>query len=290
MQCLLEPDGGRAASAASGRRDPGARVTAHLRFLQLQVRSVEELRGEDYLPVDELVVDGTSVLSWQEAFECEIALPVLDLDTAFDGGTQGAVESPVAVPADEQVEPILDSTGTTVGRIVRRRSALAAAVSIGAEPDDGYVRLTVAVENTHPDEATQQGRRDPALVDRRPRAARGGGGTLRLPAGALRRGHGARSAVPPGAVLPGARRASRLDRRGAGLPDHPLRLPGDRRGERRRPVRLHGDRRDPHPARDDDDRCGEGRGPCHRSPRRGDHRPLRRDADRDTAAAARRAA
>ena len=59
----------------------------------------------------------------------------------------------MSVPADEQVEPILDSTGTTVGRIVRRRSALAGAVSIGAEPDDGFVRLTVAVENTHPEEA-----------------------------------------------------------------------------------------------------------------------------------------
>ena len=93
------------------------------------------------------------MLSWQEAFECEVALPAVELDAAFDGSIQAPVRTPVSVPADEQVEPILDSTGTTVGRIVRRRSALAGAVSIGAEPDDGYVRLTVAVENTHPEEA-----------------------------------------------------------------------------------------------------------------------------------------
>ena len=144
MQCLLE---------RTDEATPGARATAHLRFLQLQVRTVEELIGSDYLPVDELVVDGTSVLSWQEAFECEVALPSLVLDAAFDGSTQDPVHTSVSVPADEQVEPILDSTGTTIGRIVRRRSALAGAVSIGAEPDHGYVRLTVAVENTHPEEA-----------------------------------------------------------------------------------------------------------------------------------------
>ena len=143
MECLLtRPD-----------ETPGPRVTAHLRFLQLQVRTVEELRGTDYHAVDQLVVDGSSVLSWQEAFECEVALPAVELDAAFDGGIQAPVRTPVSVPADEQVEPILDNTGTTVGRIVRHRSALAGAVSIEAEPDDGYVRLTVAVENTHPEEA-----------------------------------------------------------------------------------------------------------------------------------------
>jgi len=155
MQCLLEP-GRWSSSERSERTDEttaSPSVTAHLRFLQLQVRSVEELRGDDYHPVDELVVDGTSVLSWQEAFECEIALPPLELDAAFNGATQAWVRTPIAVPADEQVEPILDSAGKTMGRIVRRRSALAGAVSIGAEPDDVYVRLTVAVENTHPDEA-----------------------------------------------------------------------------------------------------------------------------------------
>ena len=93
------------------------------------------------------------MLSWQEAFECEVALPAVELEAAFDGSIQAPVRTPVSVPADEQVEPILDHTGTTVGRIVRRRSALAGAVSIEAEPDDGYVRLTVAVENTHPEEA-----------------------------------------------------------------------------------------------------------------------------------------
>ena len=83
-----------------------------------------------------------------------------------------------------------------------------------------------------------------------------------------RRGAGSTDAGP-------CSRAGRVDGRGAGLADHPVRLPGDRRGERRRAVRLHRDRRDPHPAGDDDDRRGEGRGPGHRSAGGGDHRPLR---------------
>ena len=66
-------------------------------------------------------------------------------------------------------------------------------------------------------------------------------------------------------------------RPGAGLADHPLRPPRDRRRERRRAVRRDRDRRDPHAAGDDDDRRGEGGGAGHRPAGRGDHRPLRRD-------------
>ena len=134
MQCLLERPA----------RPPGARVKRTCGSCSSRSGPVEELgRRRGTSPVDELVVDGTSVLSWEEAVECEVALPALELDAAFDGSIQAPVRTPVDVPADEQVEPILDSTGTTVGRIVRRRSALAGAVSIGAEPDDGFVRLTV---------------------------------------------------------------------------------------------------------------------------------------------------
>ncbi|CAN5206534.1 hypothetical protein BH18ACT9_BH18ACT9_21320 [soil metagenome] len=143
MQCLLEPS-----------EDlPGGHVSALLRFLQLQVRSVEQLVGERHVPVDELVVEGRSLLTWQEAIECEIPLPAYDLSAAFAGTASPPVEIPVEVPASEDIEPIVDSTGLSVGRIVRRRSRLAAAVSIGAEGDDGFARLTVSVQNAHPEEA-----------------------------------------------------------------------------------------------------------------------------------------
>ena len=140
LQCLLE--------AGTG----AASVTVHLRCLQLQVRSVEERVGEEHRPVEELVVDGRSLLSWDEAVECEAALSAYDLTGAATGSTTPAVASPVGLAGGEEVEPVVDHAGTPVGRIVRRRESLRAGVTLTAEPDDGFVRLTVTVENAHPDE------------------------------------------------------------------------------------------------------------------------------------------
>lgn len=133
FQCLLAP----ASDAAT--------VSPHLRFLQLQVRSVEQYADGDYVQVAELSVDGLSVLSWEEAVECEVALSPYDV-----GGAP--VVHVVEIAAGEEVEAVVDAAGTTVGRIVRRRFALRAEVTVGGEPDDGFTRLTVAVTNTHSDE------------------------------------------------------------------------------------------------------------------------------------------
>ncbi|MCW2772808.1 MAG: hypothetical protein JWN91_1134 [Nocardioides sp.] len=138
LQCLLEPG----ASA----------VTVLLRFLQLQIRSVEELTDDGYRPVGELTVDDRTVLSWDEACECEVELPAYDLSGALQAAAS-PVRTPVDVPGGEDVEAVVDASGTEVGRIVRRRSPLHAEVSIAAEPDDGLVRLSVEVANTHPDRA-----------------------------------------------------------------------------------------------------------------------------------------
>jgi hypothetical protein len=64
MQCLLDV------------RDATAEVAVLLRFLQLQVRFVERLdEGGGFTPVDEIIVDDHSVISWDEAVEREVALP-----------------------------------------------------------------------------------------------------------------------------------------------------------------------------------------------------------------------
>ncbi len=140
MQCLLEH---------TGRTGDAASVSIRLRFLQLQVRQVEQLVDGRHVPVAELVVDGLSVTSWQEAVECE--LPVPSYDVARPVGHP--VEHPVEMPGGEDVEPIVDDAGTPVGRIVRRRDRLSALVTVESEADDGYLRLGVSVRNTHPDRA-----------------------------------------------------------------------------------------------------------------------------------------
>ncbi|MEL5954328.1 hypothetical protein AADR41_06030 [Streptomyces sp. CLV115] len=130
LQCLLAP------------RDGAAAVTVHLRFLQLQVREVRST-GEDGVdtPVERLVVDGESVMSWDEAVEREVVLPAQPLGEAAD-----AVHE---IPGGEDTEPLADARGVSVGRIVRRRLPLTVRVRTRAVVDDGYVRLSVSVRNEH---------------------------------------------------------------------------------------------------------------------------------------------
>ena len=140
MQCLLEVG-------------TSPSVAVHLRCLQLQDRSVEKLSDGKHIPRSRLDVDGESLLSWQEAVECDIPLPPYALAGALGGSGDPPVQTAVEVPGGEETETVRDRAGRTVGRIVRRRSPLFATVGITAEADDGLVRLTVSVENAHPDEA-----------------------------------------------------------------------------------------------------------------------------------------
>jgi hypothetical protein len=102
MQCLIKGD------------DPT--VTVHLRFLQLQARTVEP--------------PSPDLLSWDEAVAHEITLPAAR-----------SLDQPVSIFGGEDVE-LVDG-----GRIVRRRWPLAARVRMSMAEDDGYRRLTAGVEN-----------------------------------------------------------------------------------------------------------------------------------------------
>jgi hypothetical protein len=122
-----------------------ARVSVHLRFLQLQTRSVERATGEvpSFEPVDELTVDGRTWLRWDEAVEQEIELDPARLD---DLGQRSSVV-PVDVPGSETVEPLVDAGGTQQGRLVRRTWPLHALVTLAASSVDGLVRLSLSVRN-----------------------------------------------------------------------------------------------------------------------------------------------
>jgi hypothetical protein len=117
----------------------GAAVTVHVRFLQLQARSVRDSADR---PVAGLTVAGEPVLSWDEAVEREITLPRVPL--------AGTAEFPLTVDGGSDLEPLGD-----MGRIVRRRWPLAARVRTAVEPDGDLLRLTVAVTNEHPGATTK---------------------------------------------------------------------------------------------------------------------------------------
>jgi hypothetical protein len=141
MQCLLRPQ-------ASGASEDLPTVTIHLRFLQLQLRQTQQLDADGgYQPVGSLEVNGSTVLSWDEAVEREITLPDVRLDVAL----ADSAEYPLEFPGGEDVEPVTDDSGVLVGRIVRRRWPLSARLRAGTEIDDGFYRLSVGVENAHPE-------------------------------------------------------------------------------------------------------------------------------------------
>ena len=115
LQCLLDPGPG----------DPATqwpRVRILLRFLHVQERTVERLEDGALVPTDELVVDGRSLLSWQEAVESELSPPPYELVTAFDGDTGLRVISTLDVPGSQETEPVRDHRGSTVGRIITNNS------------------------------------------------------------------------------------------------------------------------------------------------------------------------
>ncbi|MBT2533871.1 hypothetical protein J7E83_17415 [Arthrobacter sp. ISL-48] len=131
---------------------PGLQAAAevHLRFLQLQSRSVEETDDDGgFTAVDELAVGAARWLSWDEAVEREVTLGPLAVE-----GLRWESVLPVKVSGGEDTEELRDASGRLAGRLVRRRRPLHAQVRLSAAPaGGGLVRLRVRVENVGVDDA-----------------------------------------------------------------------------------------------------------------------------------------
>jgi hypothetical protein len=128
-------------------------VTVHLRFLQLQSRTVESVDAAGvFTPVADLEVDGQRWLAWDEAIEQEVVVTTVPVDVdeldehlpVFVEGTAG------------ETTVLRDHDGEVAGRLVRTRQPLTAMVHIRVTPgprtangaDTFYVsRLQVRVEN-----------------------------------------------------------------------------------------------------------------------------------------------
>jgi hypothetical protein len=141
VECLLS-------RAADGDYLPQPTVRVYLRFLQLQHRGLERPDAADpnrYVPTSELLLDDERLLSWDEAVDHERSCPAWTFDELADG-----VRQTVTVPGAEQAEPLTASDGRTVGRVVRHRWPLSAVLTAETTEVDGYLRLSVTVENTAP--------------------------------------------------------------------------------------------------------------------------------------------
>ena len=139
FQCLL--------TSTANATDGPAWLKLRLRFLHLQVRSVERVVGAGYVGVEELIVGGRSILSWDEAVERELPLPALDVRPVLVGHGPERLRARLEIPGAVEIEPLVDDGATTVGRIVRRRWPLRAEVTVSARFDDGFAQVSVGVDN-----------------------------------------------------------------------------------------------------------------------------------------------
>ncbi|MFF2084491.1 hypothetical protein ACFVVM_11970 [Nocardia sp. NPDC058176] len=122
-QCLLD----------AGER---AVLTLTVRFLHLQRRTVEDAGGA---PVADLVVDGRSWISWDEAVECEHLIGPMSLADST---------AHLSIPSGTDHETIPGPDGTPAGRLVRRRERLDGAVEVRVARDERFVRLSLTLRNT----------------------------------------------------------------------------------------------------------------------------------------------
>jgi hypothetical protein len=96
-------------------RDP--RLTVRIRCLQVQHRELEATadNGTTFTPVESLVVDGVTVVPWDEAMDREIDVDTVDLVVSE------TTLQPFELAAGSEVE-LLRSRGDVVGRLVRQRT------------------------------------------------------------------------------------------------------------------------------------------------------------------------
>ncbi len=133
--------------------DPGgdATLTVRVRCLQVQHRQIESASpaGDAFEPVDELQVDGTRWVPWDEAIEHQIDLEPMALLPV--GGEPRS--HPVTLPQSQTTELLTDASGAVVGRAVRRCRAVDGIVRVTTGWADGpsaLVKVAVEVSNTSP--------------------------------------------------------------------------------------------------------------------------------------------
>ncbi|MFD7258198.1 hypothetical protein [Streptomyces sp. NPDC059874] len=135
-EILLEPRG-------------AATLSLELRFLHAQRRTVQQARPDgSFEEVAELHLADRVLVPWDEGTEerVEVSVPVAEL-----AGAEALF--PFARPAREEVEPVVDGDGRTVGRLVRRTERVSGILRLsGAELGGPYrvLKLSAVVENTSP--------------------------------------------------------------------------------------------------------------------------------------------
>ncbi|MFJ6834091.1 hypothetical protein [Streptomyces sp. NPDC091209] len=136
-ECLLEP------------RD-GDRLHAELRFLHVRRRTVERLDADGgYTEVPELDLPDRVLVPWDEGHEERVLIHETFAELTGDQAAGHAVR--FDLPDSVEYEPVTDTEGRTLGRLVRRRLRLTGELRPRVDELPGpyrALRLTVSVHNT----------------------------------------------------------------------------------------------------------------------------------------------
>ena len=142
-----------------------------VRFLQLVQRTVGRLTDpqlhadfaalRDHVPVDVLQVGERTLQPWQEALERAIIAPPVSLGVLVAANRR----VPVTFAASETLEPVRESTGATVGVIVRRQCTLNVELELSArELVAGLFQISVQIHNLSPWARAPEAGRDELLL------------------------------------------------------------------------------------------------------------------------------
>jgi hypothetical protein len=130
--------------------DPGgdARLSVRIRFLTALHRAVEAAGsdGDGFEPADSLDVDGTRWVTWDEAVEHEVDLPV----TAVLPLTDTPLVQRFTIDAGRSAELLRTSAGVVAGRVLRESQRVDGRVRLTTAWADGapaLVKVAVDVEN-----------------------------------------------------------------------------------------------------------------------------------------------
>ena len=124
-----------------------------VRFLMLVDRSVRQLQTSQpdgrisFESVPLLEVGGKRFVPWQEAVECEVTVPVGNLDRL----TAAPLRWDFAFPSKEGTEPLRDASSKIVGMIIRKGESVQGTVEISAmQAGDQLFKVRMRVNNLTP--------------------------------------------------------------------------------------------------------------------------------------------
>ena len=145
-----------------------SRLEVRVRFLQLVERTVEEAlfsgtgaQTAEFRRVQKLTVADRTFYSWQEAVEQDLEIVGAELSTLLHTPTMLSFR----LGASTSEEALCDTTGTTVGRIVRTRREMNGRIRVAAHRlAEGTFRIEVRIENVTAIDEVASASRDLALT------------------------------------------------------------------------------------------------------------------------------